>query len=447
MKKVLFSIGLFFLLCGSAYAACPAGQCEVTCDAPSSPITTALQDAIDSAIDDDIINIGSGSCSSASVSWSNKNITVQGQGDDSTYVSLTGTTLFSITATTKAKFVIKNMDITTDVGDGNTIYIYHNQATPTGGGSDGFRITGLTMHTDASGSSNRLIMILGLVFGVIDNCDFDQNQAGNVIAVESYYNSSSCGSANPGCESWEDVALGLGGDSAVYIEYCTFDTGTADTGETQSWVVDSYYGSRVVFRYNTVVGRWGAVSTHWAGNSNWSRGPLKFEVYENTFNNINAPIQMHGGTGVIYNNTFNDSKAITIGDRRSCLQVYTTNCDGNDSTHDGNVSDNGWPCSDQIGRGGGAWGSQPSLPLYLWNNGGATAGLMGGCFDGGTLQASHVKSTAHANGEVDYCEHSTTMPSSCGTHTNTYSPYTYHHPLRGEAEVVPANAIQGVTIN
>jgi len=401
----------------------------VTC---SGTITSALQSAINSSADGDIVNILSGSCSTAQVSWSNKNITIQGQGQSNTELTFLSTTSISVVAETKAEFRITAMEI--KLGSSNNsggIYIDNDTATPI----SGWRIDNITFTTTANCSSgaHRPITVKGVVWGVIDSCTFNMTHVTAGITIDGWNNAGDV-AGNVGKTSWESVAVGLGTNSATYIEDCTFNM--SDAGD--SWVTDSNYGGRIVFRHNTVNGA--SIAGHWA-DTNGKRGPVKWEIYENTINISSRALWILGGTGVIFNNTFTGSNnTIEIGDRRSCYEE----CDGNDSTHDGNVSDNGWPCMDQIGRGGGAYTSQPNLPYYLWNNDGATASFLSGCGDGGTLQASHIKSTAHANGEVDYCEHSTTMPSSCGTHTNTYTPYTYPHLLRDEA--TPTNTIQGITI-
>ena len=423
--RYLISLLILFLLCGLASAATR----NVTC---SGTITTALQAAVDASSDDDIVNIGAGSCSTAQVSFSNKNITIQGQGQSSTELTFATTKGFSIVAETKAGFRITAMEIQLGSSD-NTggIYIDNDTATPI----SGWRIDNITFTTTANCSSgaHRPITVKGFAWGVIDSCTFDMTHVTAGITVDGWNNEGDV-VGNVGGNSWEDVAVGLGTNSAIYIEDSTFNM--SDAGD--SWITDSNYGGRIVVRYNTINGA--SIAGHWAENSG-KRGPVKWEIYENTINISSRALWILGGTGVIFNNDFTGSNdTIEIGDRRSC----DAQCDGTDTTHDGNVSDNGWPCMDQIGRGGGAYGNQPSLPYYMWNNDGATVSLMGGC---DALQASHVKSTAHANSEVDYCEAVTTMPSSCGTHTNTYSPYTYPHPLSDEAVAVPANAIQGVTIN
>src|SRR5262245_52843496 len=75
---------VFMALPASARAADFSGTVRnVTC---SGTITNALQTAIDSSSDNDVVNISAGSCSSAQVAWSNKNIKVQGQGIGTTTV-------------------------------------------------------------------------------------------------------------------------------------------------------------------------------------------------------------------------------------------------------------------------------------------------------------------------------------------------------------------------
>ena len=101
-----------------------------------------------------------------------------------------------------------------------------------------------------------------------------------------------------------------------------------------------------------------------------------------------------------------------------------------------------------------------NVPLILWNN-----GTQLGCSTGGSCTnsivlnvndqdgdssdvctrptSSYIKATAHTasvakyNGAVDYCQ-GAAKPALCGTYANTYTPYTYPHPLQGGSS--PADA-------
>jgi hypothetical protein len=92
---------------------------------------------------------------------------------------------------------------------------------------------------------------------------------------------------------------------------------------------------------------------------------------------------------------------------------------------DGPAATTGYPCRDQIGRGK----NQTSVPALFWNN---------------TIKkgsASPVYAAAGVNdwagnskdiqADRDFCDSSTTMPSSCNSVNTTYVAYTYPHPLTG----------------
>lgn len=191
---------------------------------------------------------------------------------------------------------------------------------------------------------------------------------------------------------------------------------------------------------------------------------------------------MENGTGVIYNNKVSGyglNKAWLGLTRATTAFDYTGSYYGNcwgpsnsnyaggaTQSYDGNLEGNGWPCRDQIGRGSGvALGdAQPSVPLYLWNNGpqdkcynsAASGAACDGTADivlnaaGGTKVgtiADYIKTTAHSNGDKDYCVGTTTMPASCGNHTNTYAPYTYPHPLQAGVDTTPPAAPTGLEVH
>jgi hypothetical protein len=261
-------------------------------------------------------------------------------------------------------------------------------------------------------------------WGVIDHCVFDGKGYG-VIESASYTEAEYPTPAKGiGAYSW-DWPLNLGTDEAVYAE----DNVWNFTSDTISAVNDQVYGARQVFRHNTI--NHAFIQTH-STRAN-DRGGLKYEIYDNIFNGTGFiwPMFFRSGTGVIFNNTITgySTNNIIVDNQRSCI-AYTgkfPRCDGNSSV-DGNVpGESGWPCLDQIGRGPGTFGNQPSVPLYAWNNGSAKIKVNGNfdlCLNTGTTQtlATHIKSTPHSNGEVDFVNNGTTPKPG-------YIPYTYPHPL------------------
>src|SRR5262245_62725235 len=99
------SMNRIILAAVSAASVLSAGPCraqtmrDVAC---SGAITMALQNAVSRSMDGDTVNIGPGNCSSGKISWSNKNITVRGQGKDVTTINFDDGG-FAVTMTNTAK--------------------------------------------------------------------------------------------------------------------------------------------------------------------------------------------------------------------------------------------------------------------------------------------------------------------------------------------------------
>ena len=418
MKKFFYSVAAL-LITIQANATTRSVPCSGT-------ITSSVQNAINSSIDGDIVEIGSGSCSLAEISWKDKNITLKGQGIDSTNITFLSTNTIVVDAPAKSSFRITGL--TANLGsedNAGAIQLKNDTSTE----QKGFRIDHIKFVTTAAASSgmHRPIQVQGLLYGVIDSSVFNMNHATAGISIDPFLNSEWPGIL--GGTSW-NKPLGLGTDSAVYLEDNTFTFLKAANDGGGAFAIDGAYGMRVVFRHNTVTN--GYYMSHWLEGNR--RGPVKNEIYENNFvGNLPAytlprPVWLGGGTGVIFNNTVSGTGWGTVNfvleDRRSCDNV----CNGNNAS-DGNMAgESGWPCGDQIGRGGGSFKSQPSVPLYVWNNGASKVELQGTCSTPSLLNA-HIKTSAHSNGDKDYCVGDTSMPTSCGNHTNTYTPYTYPHPV------------------
>lgn len=389
------------------------GTAAVTC---SGNITTALQSAINVAVDGSTVDIMAGNCSAGSVSWTNKNITVRGQGIGATVVSGLS---FNVTDTTKGSFRITGMS----VGSPSQWQI---NAIDRKTGIKGWRIDHISWSYPSCGQ-NIAIMIDGINWGLIDNNVF--NNAGNAIFLRSFAENTN--EVNPwppngvpgmGGNSWL-IPLNLGSDEAVYVEDNSFTMGTG----CYFGIGDMYYGGRMVFRHNKVV------NAYWQNHSarGYERGgSVKAEIYNNDFNATDTAwyraIHMRSGTGVIFNNTLRGSfNTMQVDNQRSNGQNTSTPfgaCNGI-SQWDGNTTGQaGWPCLDQIGRGPGQYPNQSSVPLYVWNNGSAL-----GCSTGGACPNDRTMITdgdAHVQAGRDYVNNGTTPKLG-------YTPYVYPHPLQG----------------
>lgn len=331
-------------------------------------------------------------------------------------------------------------------------------------------------------SMGQLTIFGGIQWGLIDHVKFISygDQCINMSNwLDSEYDAGYAAGARPiqsfeGRTSWA-FPLHLGSDEALYVEDCDF-TYT----KTNNPVTDMVAGASVVFRHNTIENSTGVYSHTGEGGNLGRGGARKYEIYNNKQDGGNAAYEAIGfqesGTGVIFNNTLKN-----YGVNTAQLQLYrasgpgtsfdytgyyygncwgTTNMNHGSSatqSYDGNIETTGWPCLDQIGRGSGVplGTAQPSVPLYLWNNGtqdkcynpnaaGPDCDGLAGVFVGQSTAlrrpslSNYISTVAHSNGDKDYCVGTTTMPASCGNHTNTYAPYTYPHPLQagGSADLV-----------
>ena len=397
----------------------------------SGTITSSLQTAINSAVDGDTVSVGAGTCSAGTVSWANKNIVVQGEGIGTTTVNGLA---FNVTNTTKSNFRITGMSVG---AAGSWLINAVNRTT----GIKGWRIDHIAW-SYPNCNQNIAIFIQGINWGLIDHSSF--NNAGNAIFIRAWADNTD--EVNPwppdghpgmGGYSWL-LPLNLGTDEAVYVEDNVFTMGNG----CFYGIGDMEYGGRMVFRYNKVTNAYWqnhAARTHARG------GNLKAEIYNNDFNGLDPnwyrAIHIRSGTGVVFNNSLRGSfNTLQVDNQRSNGQNTTAPfgaCNGT-SPWDGNSSgQNGWPCLDQIGRGTGQYPNQPSVPLYVWNNGSAL-----GCSTGGSCANNITMSDdgdAHVKVGRDFINNGTTPKPG-------YTPFTYPHPLAGGNEPVRPNPPTEVTI-
>jgi len=387
---------------------------NVTC---SGTITSALQTAINSSIDGDVVNISSGVCSAGTVTWENKNITVQGQGIGVTAISGLNVQV-NTKQTNKAAWRISGISF----GAGQI------RLNPTGGNSyptvtSGWRIDHCEFSYPGC-TQNIAVYITGTTWGLIDNCSF--SGAGNAIfyaGFMNYYNEYQSTNPGMGGYSWS-LPLHQGSVEAVYIEDCTFSMPSG----CYYGVGDSYYGGRTVFRHNKVT------NAYWQNHAcrgGERGGNINAEIYNNDFNATDSAwyraVHLRSGTAVVFNNTIRGYfTTMNVDNQRSDGANTSTPygaCDGS-KPWDGNQS-KGWPCLDQIGRGSGvAFGqSQPSVPVYVWNNGSDT-----GCSTGGTCSNNRTMTNQTTDSAVqagrDYINNGKTPKPG-------YVPFTYPHPLQG----------------
>jgi hypothetical protein len=147
---------------------------------------------------------------------------------------------------------------------------------------------------------------------------------------------------------------------------------------------------------------------------------ISMEIYNNTFNhtipgNFYTAIAFRGGTGVVFNNTFN----LVSGGWDGFIRLYYYCSCPYDCSH---PTQNVYPGKDQPGFAPNGSGGQMSAPIYEWNN---AINLAPHTATGGTCAAESTMVQANR----DYFM-STAKPG--------YVPYTYPHPLISQAQTLPS---------
>lgn len=188
------------------------------------------------------------------------------------------------------------------------------------------------------------------ITGLITGCSLSADNNAEMIHVPAYGGGTGSGDST----GWS-VDVVPGSANAVYIEACTF-TRITQTGAFQGCsAVQSYFGARTVFRYNSCIGV--HVDQHGTAGDVGARW---WEIYNNAFDPkalaVDNLIRCRGGSGVIYSNT------------------NTGTGTGAQSIEFQEEDSGSYPLPYQVGRGKSANGSPPydtnqALdPAYCWNN-------------------------------------------------------------------------------
>ncbi len=325
------------------------------------------------------------------VTISGKNITLMGAGRDT---SILKRAQINITNTSSriTGFTMTDFDPMIQTGRMN--------------GPAGFRVDHMTFRfTTSTSVGNEAVLINGPASnsqscptGLIDNNEFYNARVlvwGNMDLLNGASHVFS-----------EETALGT--DNAIFIENNYFERTAFGNA------IDSNYGGRYVFRYNTVKNAY--VELHGSANDLNFRGTRSVEIYGNkmhadgTVKIGNPPIRFIGGTGVVWGNTFTGTG--WVGNH---IGFYIKALINGDSPSGGGGS----YYFDQPGRGrdsrpytGGTRPAQNLEPVYVWNNtiNGAPAPIS---FNSGASQ--------YLKAGVDVINN---------TKKPGYSPYPYPHPLQ-----------------
>jgi len=287
----------------------------------------AVQSAINAAANGDTVLLPGGSCTWASAVSipGSKALTLDGGG-----ATIDGAV--QLTQNGSASSRITNLSFVRPSSKTPCIAIGGTKA------SAPFRVDHNTFSYAAGGST--IIEVSGNAPGLIDNNKLDC--PGNCEMIHNM----GMGPTDP--SGWSDDIV-PGSAAAVYIEDNVF-TNTGATGNPAyfwgSSAVQSYYGARTVFRYNTLVmsqvdqhGTSGMIGARW------------WEVYENMFSTDvpNASqccfITLRAGSGVVFGN-------------------HHVGANLNGDSIDLYEEDTGYPALYQVGRGK----NQVLDPAYLWSN-------------------------------------------------------------------------------
>jgi hypothetical protein len=441
----------------------------------SSCSSSAVQSAVNAATTGDTVIVPAGACSySSTVNVPNgKNITIQGAGINVTTISSAGgqVVVFNLndTASRITGFTLNNAQISiggneTGAQGSNDWRIDHNRFVGPSTGAPGYTFILIRCSLDAANPGRHCR-------GLVDNNQFVNGQVGPF-----------------GFKTTSDLhqtwtrATALGGADTIFIEDNTFE----DTSGNLTQPVDTNYGGRFVFRFNTLTNM--APHVH---SLQGYRGSRAWEIYKNTIKGAGWTTGfMRGGVGVVWGNTIATGLGPWVLDNvRSFNTGYDYgSCDGT-STADGNTAAwQGYPCRDQIGRGqdlclskpsstaatASGWCAQAHEPTYFFLNrtgnsitpidtsgrgrsstlhvlanrdffnevadstgaSGVGAGPIGSrpaaCTPGVAYWATNegswnTKMAANTSGRLYKC-------TATNTWTLYYTPYTYPHPRQGSAE-------------
>ncbi len=442
---------------GSVVAAVPAHAATRTAASCSS---ANVQSAIDASATGDTVIVPAGSCSwTSTVSIDSKGITLQGAGVNQTTVTdnASGGAGLTVSGASATNFV--NVSGFTFVKGAShaegIVQISGNQD------SVGFRFHHNRFVLASAGS--RGIQVVS-VYGLIDHVTFDVTSTSG--SIQSVAVTGSSDGNDGGFTPWMRP-LALGTNKAVYVEDSTFNY--SNQAEDS---IDAYGGARLVIRYSTFNNI--SVGFHGTDSGN-RRSVFSYEIYNNTFtNNSSTTLRgatLRGGTGAIYNNTYNGSRgtwyAVTMMVYRACppldsstwqvcngtnwqlgstsfsaqgSRVASTNggvkfcsnardtvctsdsqCGGGGtcSTYLDGSGSGGYPCRDQVGR----TNNQQLSPLHVWNNGSVGVGAYDGGYSCGLGVDNYLQSGRDFVG---------------GSAKPGYAAYVYPHPLSSGTPPPPA---------
>jgi hypothetical protein len=252
------------------------------------------------------------------------------------------------------------------------------------------------------------LVVGGAIQGVIDHNQFDSGYAdeNQMRFLDGNWNGDSSGLGNG---SWADSSH-FGTGQFMFAENNNYQW-TGATGSGPGFAFDCGGGGRFVFR-NNALGYHTALQTHGTQGNDDFRGCRAFEFYNNVAVYSSDPlndqfyafVMLESGTSLWWGNTVTGFDTFIYADNvRDNTATYPVTPVPNGwggcgssvgpSSWDGNTDSTGYPCFDQIGRGGGdlitgifpgqgvpaipkvdsvtgtvTWPHQALDPVYAWGN-------------------------------------------------------------------------------
>jgi hypothetical protein len=358
-----------------------------------------VQSAINSASPGDTVLIPGGTCtwSSQVTIPGNVGITLSSQAS-TTIIWASGGSL-NVTANASTSTFVSGITFDGAFVNGGCPIVFNTSFSPQ---SATFRFNNNTLNYMGGGPAGTMLCINGNGPGLLDHNTFTTD-AGASELIHNY------GEGPGNSTSWAE-GVAPGGPDAIYLENNTF-TYQATGNFYGTSAIQNYFGSRVVFRYNTLEmmqvdvhgdhpGTCGTVNGRW------------WEIYENTFHTTAANanqsnfVVLRGGSGVVFNNHHPASES-----NQGTGNIYLTNDCGQGS----------YPIPDQVGEGI----NQNMSPAYIWGNdsnipvgSGSSYVVLG--------QNYFVSSSQPSN--ITRCQSGADTSSGCPV-SYSYTPYVYPHPL------------------
>ncbi len=449
-----------------------AGAYEVVDDWYAASCSSAnVQAAVDASSDGEQVLIPPGTCTyttSIGVSIVNKGIRITGSGMGVT------TIVNGIAAGRNFQANLEagdpTFELTAITFDGNGLStVAQPLISMNSGGIDAFRIHHINF-IDMNGT-NLSVNQSGLeVTGLVDHVTFQVNLGAGHKAIRMFGTNGADGApfSRP---------LELGSSKFIFFEDSTWNYSAAEDG-----ALDAFTGARFVFRYNQVNN---TDQSHHGADSGGFRGIHSFENYNNTYDKDGGVPSSRAqfsrsGTGMIYNNTWTGAYSeMSVSNFRSRPQDFAPwgACDGTSVWDENQSGEAGYACLDQVGHifGEFSGGSNTLEGSYYWSNTldgvpMTTVTVAEGdpeidnhlkddrefyvwdtAFDGTsgigvgtiasrpatcTVQVGYWATDEGANGKFYRCL-------TTDTWTFYYEPFTYPHPLQGEAAGDPIPVLSG----